>query len=213
MKKSQSLFMMFIIVLIAGGLYSCSARGASYDIKEDIVLPALPKNAVVSVKAEKVMDGVTDLNVYTQVGKNKERFILQCDANQQTMSVYYFMKDTLGGKAKGADAWGITLYEGTDTHYVEGGRGFIYNSEIIGSNFREKLSKIANSGINGYMVFEFYQTMADGSRSTIAQSNPIKFSVAKDMLKAVDAIPNSEGCNLEGGFTTVQPLVRYGDSF
>lgn len=214
MKYQRSIFILAITILVLAFLYTTSSKAASYDIKEDVIdSPAFVIAERTSVSAEKVMNGVTDLDVTMSAGKDTQRVIIQCDANTQSLNVFYYMKDVLGGKAKGATGMAITLYYADTTEYVPLGLGAMFQSEKQGKNLRNALTKISGMDDNGVAVLEFYEVMADGSHSTVAYSQALKAKYFASMVTSIDAIEGSEGCNIDSGFASISPLVRLGNNF
>lgn len=212
MKKIRLVYAFAITLLAAVLLHTTSSRAASYDVKEDVVVPTLV-SAKTTVKAEKVMNGITDIIFNMQNGAEKQKIILQCDSTTDSINVFYYMKDTLGSKATGATGMVITVYGTTDGGYVHNGQAVVFDGLDPADNLRSGLTQLRKLNGLGYVVFEFYE-MVDGiGRSPIAYSMMIPSTQAETILKAIDSVEGSGGCSISGGFTSTYSLKSLKDGF
>jgi hypothetical protein len=192
---------------------STFALAASYDIKETVVSKALVADRA-SVTAEKVSAGVTDIVITLAVAETKtvQRVILQCDATTQSLNVYYYLHDELGGKAKGATNFMLNVYDGPDSGYLHGGNISVFDGAAHKDNLRSSLERMKKLGGIGFISFEFYEQISGIGATPIAHSMLLPSSYVDKILAAIDSVPDSEGCNINGGFTTTYPLNNLSDS-
>ncbi|QYN80087.1 putative exopolygalacturonase [Kosakonia phage Kc263] len=171
-----------------------------------------PRADHAGVQADKVMNGITDITVNMLNSKTNthERVLLQCDSTTQSLNVFYYMNDVLGGKAKGATQFRIAVYGNGEDGYHAGGDGTIFDGGNMNDNLRDKLQAMQILDGKGFLSFEFY-TVKDGKEIPVASSMLVPSYLAKQILQAVDNIAGSEGCNIDGGFTTVYPLKNLTD--
>lgn len=200
-------------LLIIATLIGNSAKAASYDIKPDTVHEALTADRA-SVKAEKVMDGITDVVITLAVSETTtvQRVILQCDATTQSLNVFYYMDDVLGGKAKGATNFMINVYDNASQGYLPGGNVSVFDGANHKQNLRSALETLNKLNGIGYISFEFYESNGGIDHNPVAHSMLLPSSYNKKILEAIDSVPGSEGCKIDGGFTTVSPLKNLSDS-
>lgn len=194
-----------VVFVFAMGFGMNKAIGASYDIKE-IAEPEFVLAERVSIGSEKVMNDITDLEISTNAGGTTQRFIFQCDKTTESMNIFYNMKDSTGYKARGATAMAITVYRGDETNYKQNGIGSVYQTEVTGGNFLVAMQSAANAAGKGAIVFEFYELLTDGTRSTIAYSQAIKTAEFVRMVNAIEKVQGSEVCNIESGFAHLATL-------
>lgn len=212
MNKSKSFAALTLTLIFAVMMYCGSSKAASYDIKEDTATPSLIAKAT-NVHAEKVMDGVVDGIFEMRSGKVQQKFIMQCDKNQETVTMYYYMNDTTGYKAKGATGFKITAYNSPDEDYTPGGAAFVYDSADSTTNLQEGITRL-NALVKakvGAVVFEFYEDVQGIGQSPVAYSMMISPSAAVTALNKMNVIQNGV-CDIDGGFSTVTPLARLKDS-
>ncbi|QGH72103.1 hypothetical protein N1M2_240 [Klebsiella phage N1M2] len=212
MKKINMLVALILIVLFAGFVYSGKSAAAAYDIKEDIEVKSIVAQSAV-VKAEKVMNGVVDGIFTMKFGKTTQKFIMQCDKNQETVTMYYYMKDITGYKAKGATGFKITAYNNAEGGYTPGDESVVYDSADSNDNLQAAITKLNilvehNVGI---IAFEFYEDVSGIGKSPVAYSMMFSPKVAVTILGKMNAIENGI-CNIDAGFSTVTPLARLTDS-
>lgn len=200
-------FTIFIwLFLVFGGLFGLSnANAASYDIKE-IPEPSFVIAERVSVGTDKVMNDITDVTISTNAGGNTQRFIFQCDKTTESLNIFYNIKDTTGYKARGATGMAITVYRGNETNYKQNGIGSIFQTEEQGRNFLTALQSAAEAAGKGIIVFEFYELLTDGTRSTIAYSQGIKTEEFVRIVNAIDKVQGKEVCNIDSGFAHLATL-------
>lgn len=175
------------------------------------IMPA-PQADHAGVQADKVMNGITDITIDMVNSKTntKERVMLQCDATTQSLNIFYYMNDVLGGKAKSAKHFRIAVYGNGQDGYHPGGDGVIFDGSNEKDNLRAGLEKAKVLDGKGFLSFEFYK-VKDGKEQPVANSMLIPSYFAKQILEAADGIVGSEGCNINGGFTSVYPLKNLTD--
>lgn len=211
--NNKALVWIFALAALAFAFFaSTKADAASYDVKE-VPAQVVTKAAKVSISTDKVMNGITDITINAFAGKTTERYILQCDATTQTLNVFYFLKDTTGGKAKGATGFAITVYDNDDQVYTQGGKVEVFDGQNTKVNLRKALDRLLQLKGVGYIVFEFYENVDGIGRSPVAYSLQISSKEVPHILQAIDAVQGSEGCNIDGGFTSVHSLKNLTDSF
>lgn len=194
-------------------LVSNSSQAASYDVKETVINKALVADRA-SVEANKVMDGITDIAITLGVSETKtvQRVILQCDATSQSLNVFYFLNDALGNKATGATNFMVNVYDGPELGYLHGGNISVFDGAVSKDNLRKAFERLKQLGGVGYISFEFYEKLEDNKKSPIAHTMLLPSSYVDKIISAMDKVPGSEGCNIDGGFTTVYPLKNLSDS-
>lgn len=209
--KIRNLFYVICLTLFWSGF----SMGAAYDIKPDAVAttPALVADRA-SVTSEKVMDGITDvvLTLAHSPTKTVQRVILQCDATQQTVTSFYYLKDTLGGKAKGATGFQVNVYNGPDQGYLHNGDVMVYDSQNAKDNLRNSFNRLKQLNGVGYISFEFFETHDDIDHTPIAHTMLLPSSYLPKILAAMDKYPESQGCNIPGGFVSVYELKSLKDA-
>lgn len=211
MKKIRIAYIAAFTLLVFAFLYTTTSRAAAYDIKEDTFIPTLVAAKTV-IKAEKVMNGITDLSFNMYNGKEQQKVILQCDSTTETVNVFYYLKDTVGGKATGATGFAITVYGNGDKGYAQNGHAVVFDGLDPADNLRHGLDRLRDLNGLGFIVFEFYQIVDGQGRSPIAFSMMIPSTQIDTILKAIDSIEGSGGCNIPGGFTSVYSLKSLKDS-
>lgn len=209
MIKNITIGLTFAMVL--GFTMTHTAKAASYDIKEDVVQTGTIA-AKVEVKAEKVMDGVTDIVINTYKGKEKQRILLQCDSTTQSITAFYYMKDVLGGKASGANGFAITVYDNDKQELRKGGEAEVFDGANTKQNLRKGLERLSVLKGTGYIVFQFHESINSIDREPTAFSMMIPSSYYKNIIDAVDSVEGSGGCNIDGGFTSTYSLKNLTDS-
>lgn len=203
---SLSPFTIFIwVFLIFAGLGIGNANAASYDIKE-VEEPSFVLAERVSISAAKVMNDVTDIELSSTAGGNTQRFIFQCDKTTESLNVFYHIKDSTGYKARGATGVSVSVYKGNETHYKHNGLGSIYYSEATGYNFQAALQSAADASGMGVIVFEFYEVLTDGTRSTIAYSQGIKTDQFAVILAGLNRVQGPGACDIDSGFANLSVL-------
>lgn len=206
MKISNFVFGALLAVVITGALH---IKGPQANEGESA--PALQADHV-GIRADKVMNGVTDitLDLVNDQTHTQERILLQCDATSQSLNVFYYLNDILGGKAKSATRFRINVYGNGRDGLFPKGDSTIFDGSDINSNLRKNLNAVKVLEGRGFISFEFF-TVKEGQEMTIAHSMLIPSYFAEQMLKSADTITYSEGCDINGGFTTVHPLKNLSD--
>lgn len=212
MQNKTLVWIFAIIALVAALMAATSSKAASYDIKE-VAAQQVVKAAKVTVSTDKVMNGITDITINAYNGKTSERFILQCDATTQSLNVFYYLKDTIGTKAKGATGFAITVYDNEDTVYTQGGKVEVFDGQDTKANLRKSLDRLLQLKGVGYVVFEFYEHVDGIGRSPVAYSLQIPSTEIPRIIQAIDSVQGSEGCNIDGGFTSVYSLKNLTSTF
>lgn len=194
-----------LIIALVVGLYLSGAIAAPQT-------PALPKADHAGVRADKVMNGITDITVdmVNSETNTQQRVMLQCDATTASLNVFYYMNNVLGEKAKGASNFRITVYGNGEDGFHPGGDAVLFDSAKAKNNLRDGLLLANKLQGKGYIGFEFY-TVEKGKEAAIAQSLLLPSTYAADILKAANTIQGSGGCDIDGGFTTVYPLKNLTD--
>lgn len=210
MKKINLVWAAALTLLLVAILYTTGSFAASYDVKEDVAVPAVRADRV-GVQADKVMNGITDITLTQSHAGDVQKFILQCDATTQTINVFYYLNDTLGGKAKGATNFRLTVYGNGDEGYKKGGDATVFDGQVTSDNLRKGLEKLKVLNGAGFISFEIVEAH-DGIDNPIAYSFLIPSSYGDRILQAVDGVQGSEGCNIPGGFVSMYSLKSLKDS-
>lgn len=208
--KIRDLFYIICFSLMCSGF----SMAASYDIKEDVPHSALVADYA-SVTSDKVMDGVADITLTLQnkASNTTQRVMLQCDTTQQTITSFYYMKDVLGGKAKGANGFQINAYNNADEGYKHNGDVSVFDSTKDNYNLRKSFDLLSKLDGAGFISFEFFETNGGIDHSTIAHSMLLPSSYLPKILEAMDKYPDADGCRINGGAVSVYPLKNLTDSF
>lgn len=208
--KIRDLFYLICFSLMCSGF----ANAASYDIKENVAQTALVADYA-SVTADKVMDGVADvtLTLQNKATNTTQRVMLQCDTTQQTITSFYFMKDVLGGKAKGATGFLINAYNNAAEGYKHHGDVSVFDSTKDNYNLRKSFDLLSKLDGAGFISFEFFETNGGVEQNTIAHSMLLPSSYLPKILEAMDKYPDADGCRINGGAVSVYPLKNLTDSF
>lgn len=212
MKKINMLVALILIVLFAGFVYSGKSSAAAYDIKDDIEVKSVVAQSTI-VKAEKVMNGVVEGTFTMKFGKVTQKFIMQCDKSHETVTMYYYMKDITGYKAKGATGFKITAYNNAEGGYTPGDEVVLYDSADSSNNLQAAITKL-NILVEhnvGVVAFEFYEEVHGIGKSPVAYSMMFSPKAAVVALNKINTIENGV-CNIDAGFSTVTPLAHLSDS-
>lgn len=206
MKLSNFFFGTLIAIVIVGVLHISRS-----DAEAPIGTEALRADRV-GVRADKVMNGITDITIDMVNNETnlRERILLQCDATSQSLNVFYYLNDIMGGQAKSATRFRINVYGNGHDGFIPRGDTTVFDGGNINNNLRQNLNAIKVLEGKGFISFEFFK-VADGEEMTIAHSMLIPSYFAEQILKSADTITYSEGCDINGGFTTVRPLKNLTD--
>jgi hypothetical protein len=186
---------------------------ASYDIKDDVKQTALVADKA-SVTADKVMDGIADITLTLQnTEKNvTQRVVLQCDTTQQTITSFYYLNDVLGGKAKGATGFLVTVYDGPDGGYKHNGDVKVFDSTKTKDNLRKSFDRLKKLNGVGFISFEYVETTGGIDQNPVAYSMLLPSGYLSKILEAMDKFPDVDGCRIDGGAVSVYPLKNLTDS-
>lgn len=207
--KIHNLFYIICLQLFFSGF----AMSASYDVKEDIKQPAMIAD-LASVSTDKVMDGIADitLTLKNKATKTTQRVTLQCDTTQQTITAFYYLNDTLGGKAKGATGFLVNVYDGPDGGYKHGGDVKVFDSTKDKDNLRTSFNRLKKLNGVGFISFEFFETVNGVGQSPIAHTMLLSSGYLNNILGAMDKYPDVKGCAINGGAVSIYPLKNLTNS-
>lgn len=205
-------FKIAVCVALIG--FASIAHGASYDVKEETVTPVVLVADLATISSDKVMDGVTDVTLTLKDSKADitQRVVIQCDINQETITAFYYLNDTLGSKAKGANGFLITVYGNPGIGYKPGGEVTVFDSNKEKDNLRTGINRLSKLNGNGFISFEFYESKGNINKNPVAYTMLLSSGYLSKIQAAMDQHPDVKGCSLNGGFTSVYPLKNLTDS-
>lgn len=201
-----------VCVLFSTLFINTVSYAASYDIKETSPVKATWADTV-AIRADKVMNGITDVSITMTSNKEdiSQRIVLQCDSTTQTINVFYYLNDVLGGKAANATGFSINAYGSGDEGYKHGGDAVVFDGLNTKQNLRERLQTLKALDGKGFISFELYENKNGIDKNPVAHSFLIGSFYGEQILNAVESIQGSEGCNINGGFTAVYTLKNLND--
>lgn len=212
MKISKTVLAMICLgcIFLFGAM---TVSAASYDIKSDVTHPATVAD-VVTVSADKVMNGISDITVTLEntQSNTKQRIMLQCDVTQQTITAFYYLNDVLGGKAKGANGFQVNVYGDPAIGFKHNGEVKVFDSTKDKDNLRTSFDRLKKLNGVGFISFEFFETNGDIDHSTIAHSMLFSSGYLQEILKAMDAYPDVDGCSINAGAVSVYALKNLTDT-
>lgn len=205
-----------VVMIIAAMAYTNRAKADdSYGLTNNPTA-GFVKAEEVTVSAEKVMDGISDIIVTTKAGSRTDKFILQCDSSTETGTVFYYVQTPEGVKAVNATGMSIQFYRNDAPKpqtQKEVGRRFTYITTQDHNSLRDGLNALPEIQGDGFWVLHFFRTVTGSEKTPIAWSMGIEPKVAQEMLDKLDTIKDGSDCSYHSEFNSLFALKNLNDQF
>lgn len=211
--KFRLVWIFAVVFLIMALAYSTSSKAQeSYGVTGNPSVYFVQPEKV-TVEAEKVMNGITDIVITTQYNQRVDKFILQCDTSTESSSIFYYTQDKWGNKANHATGMSIQFYKhGTkvpeDQNQV--GRRYTYITTQDHNSLRDGLQALPEIQGMGFWVMHFFKTEGR-ERKSIAWSMMIEPKVATEILEKLDSIKDGSKCDYHSEFNSLYQLRTLND--
>lgn len=197
-KIISKLFLVVSFIIVMAGLNASPVLAATVKMAD-----------TVTVDANKVMSGYSEIALTAKAGDETEVFLLQCDDTTDSNNFFHQLKDENGDVAKNANSMSIQFYKnGNDTllDQNKAGKNYVYSSESDLVSIKDALSTIPEIKGEGYWVLHFYHVTPTGKRIPDGWSFGIQPEVATEILDKLATVEGGSDCSLRTQFNSVYTL-------